>query len=187
MIYPSMHRPKDSVTMQTFFEVGMARDIEPLRRAPHRADGKVVALNLGAGGKMIDGTQALDTPDWRAGDRLPWKDATVNAVYAYHFLEHLPWRKVVNVLSECERVLIDGGVVNIVVPYGSGHLAVQDLTHRTFYNEDTWRTLMRNEYYDAPGNLLQFQIGFNMIMGAQGDNLALFTQLVRWHRTEDAS
>lgn len=51
-----------------------------------------------------------------ASKRLPYKDESVNIIYSSHFLEHIPEEKGIQVLRECYRVLIKGGVMRLVVP-----------------------------------------------------------------------
>jgi SAM-dependent methyltransferase len=47
---------------------------------------------------------------------LPWRDASVDAIYASHLLEHLTREEGDRLLRECHRVLAPGGIVRIVVP-----------------------------------------------------------------------
>jgi SAM-dependent methyltransferase len=133
-------------------------------------------LNLGAGNKHIPGCRELDLPEWNAEeDIIPYDDETVVVVHAYHFLEHLA--NPIFVLSEIERVLKPGGVANIGVPYYSSQCAYQDLNHKTFWCEETWRNLFSNPYYgDREWKL---KVGFNAIFGIVERNLMLFTQLIK--------
>lgn len=64
-------------------------------------------------------------------DRLPFADGSIYAVYASHVLEHVPWFKVDEALSEVCRILQPGGWFECWVPdfekllkiYYSGHIA----------------------------------------------------------------
>ena len=47
---------------------------------------------------------------------LPWQSNSVDFIYCSHVLEHLTRHDGVRLLRECERVLIPGGAVRIVVP-----------------------------------------------------------------------
>ncbi len=47
---------------------------------------------------------------------LPHSDNSVSAIYASHFLEHLPRRDALAFLGECYRVLRPGGIIRLVVP-----------------------------------------------------------------------
>jgi SAM-dependent methyltransferase len=162
-----------------FFNVGMNRKFPP----PRLTNGSTW-LNVGAGNKPIVGATSLDLPDWDANlnGLRQYGDHTIDGIIALHFLEHVD--QPVAFLADCQRVLRHLGTMWIVVPYGtgSGGLAVHDLTHKHFFNEDTFRNLFSTEYYTAPGTPdggWQFDITFNMIMGESERNLALFTQLQR--------
>jgi len=50
------------------------------------------------------------------GKRFPWKEGSVDVVYASHVFEHLDQRVADNFIRECMRVLKRGGVLRIVVP-----------------------------------------------------------------------
>lgn len=160
------------------FELGMDRAIKP---AIYDVDPDTnLVLNLGPGNKRIDGTIALEYPHWDAEkDPIPHLDGTIQQIHAYHFLEHLADPRVV--LAECQRVLRVGGHMNIVVPYYSSNMASQDLDHKSFFTEDTWKTLFSNPYYDKNRNGVdwKFDVHLNVIMGVAERNLALVTQLVR--------
>ena len=158
---------------QAFFYLGMEREL-PNIAVQHKG----VALNLGAGSKVIPGARSLDLPDWDA-DRMdiPYNDDAVSTIYALHFLEHL--RDPLRVLRECQRVLKPGGVLNIVVPYYNSSIAAMDLDHKHQFNEDTWKTLFHNRYYEKDKLGWRFRVHFNLIAGIVERNLALFTQLVR--------
>jgi len=47
---------------------------------------------------------------------LPFEDASVDAVFASHLLEHLYRDDALRVLRECHRVLRDGGACRLIVP-----------------------------------------------------------------------
>ncbi len=48
--------------------------------------------------------------------KFPWKDASIEAIYSSHLLEHLTREEGQRFLLECGRVLKTGGLVRIVVP-----------------------------------------------------------------------
>lgn len=48
--------------------------------------------------------------------RLPFNQGTAELVYSSHFLEHIPYSKVKDFLSEILRILKPGGVIRIVLP-----------------------------------------------------------------------
>ena len=64
------------------------------------------------------------------------------------------------------------------VPYARADIAFQDTDHRLFFTEESWRTLLGNQYYDATyGKEFNWTIAFNMIAGIAGRNLAVLTVL----------
>lgn len=157
---------------QFMFELAMKRKV------PRILFQTGVSINLGAGSQVISRTTPLDYPDWDADlAPLPYEDASVNQIHAYHFLEHV--KEPVKVLQECQRVLTTGGLMNIAVPYFSSQIAHQDLDHKHFFTENTWRTLFNNHYYDKNRIEWKFKIGFNMICGLIEKDIMLLTQLIK--------
>lgn len=81
-----------------------------------------IRLNLGSGPLPIPGWTSVDifgmgadlTWDLRRG--IPFPDATVDAVFLEHVLEHFRADDVLKVLDECRRVLVEGGIVRVGVP-----------------------------------------------------------------------
>ena len=149
------------------------------RNVPHLVDiDSGVHLNLGSGKSAIDGVYNLDYPIWDAdNDQIPYNDNTVSLIHAYHFLEHCAYP--IEVLQECQRVLIPRGCMNICVPYYSSALNSQDLDHKHSFTEETWNTLFKNQYYDKNRIVWKFEIGFNLICGVAERNLCLLTQLIK--------
>lgn len=159
--------------IETLFKLGMDRTIKPLLDFP---DG--IVLNLGAGNKLIEGSVALDYPEWDADSMpIPYQDGAVSGVHAYHFLEHCS--DPVAVLIEVNRVLCKGGVCNIIVPYYKSQMAAHDFDHKKIFCEETWRVLFDNPYYNKNRIEWKFEIGTNIIIGVVERNLALMTQLVK--------
>lgn len=167
-------------TLNEFFRMGMKRDIPELLEPPGRALNIAYrAINLGAGLSPIVGTESLDYPYWDGmQDDIPAEQNSVGALYAFHFLEHLSGERVIHMLREAERVLVVGGIFNIVVPHRLGALAYQDLDHKSFFTDETWRNLFDNPYYKKHGEW-RLRIHLNVTIGINERNLALFTQLVK--------
>ena len=84
--------------------------------------GGPIRLNLGSGPLPIEGWTSVDifgmgadvTWDLRRG--VPFRDESVDAVFLEHVLEHFRIEDVLDVLVECRRVLVPGGIVRIGVP-----------------------------------------------------------------------
>ena len=164
------------MTIQDFIKIGMIRDVNQLVSSDWGLE-----LNLGAGEKPIDGTIPLDLPEWNADfDAIPYSDKSVQGIWALHFLEHVIYP--IAVLKECQRVLVPGGVMNIVVPYYTSNLHHSDLDHKHTFSENTFKQLFRQKEYYAKGQEdfeWDFKINFSLIIGVEEKNLALYTQLVR--------
>src|SRR3974390_560851 len=100
------------------FFLGMDRELPMF----YKSNDMFPSLNIGAGNKIIRDSIPLDLPGWDADrDPIPFKDENIGTIYAFHFLEHVV--DPIRMLLEFQRVLIVGGVVNIVVPYYSANIA----------------------------------------------------------------
>jgi predicted SAM-dependent methyltransferase len=64
---------------------------------------------------------------------LPIKDQTVNHIHAEHFLEHLDHSDAIHFLSECHRVLIQGGTMRIIVPDAEKYMRAYVSDDRVFF------------------------------------------------------
>ena len=161
------------MTLEELFWFGMDRNIHsPVTRPAG------IVLNVGAGNKLFDHAVNLDYPEWDADiDFLPYADGEVAAIHCYHFLEHV--ENPVRMLQEFQRVLMVGGVVNIVVPYYTSQMQAHDLDHKHVFCEETWRVLFSNPYYNKNKIDWKLKVGTNVIMGVVERNLALVTQLIR--------
>jgi hypothetical protein len=135
-------------------------------------------LNIGAGAKHIKNATPLDLPQWDADSMpIPYGDESISAIYAIHILEHVV--SPIMLLRECQRVLVPGGTLNIGVPYWHSMGAHQDLDHKSFFCEETWKTLFTNDYYEKNHDGWKFKIGTNFLFGLNERNLMLITQLIR--------
>ena len=83
---------------------------------------KELLLELGAGDRggqggwiTIDVTEHCDI-FWDLRTGIPFPDETVKKIYSSHLFEHLSYREISQLLSECIRVLMPGGVFSICVP-----------------------------------------------------------------------
>ena len=97
-------------------------------------------LELGCGNhKQIKDSIGIDILDYEAVDivgdvysileKIP--DHSISAIYSSHFFEHVP--DVPLLLDEISRVLIPGGLLEIIVPHFSNPYFYSDYTHKVFY------------------------------------------------------
>ena len=160
--------------IQTLFWFGMDRVIPEIRLPP---SGKHINLGGNAKKQLID-VKDINYPKWDAEYmQLPFEDDSIASIHAYHFLEHI--KNVPFVMSECQRVLMKEGTMNIIVPYYNSQMQAQDLDHKSMFCEDTWKTLFANPYYDKNEIDWRFQVGTNIIIGVKEANLCLMTQLIK--------
>lgn len=171
---------KDDMTIQRLFQMGMKRFVPELLPPVFNHNGGE-ALNLGAGNSSIAGADSLDLPAWDAErDPIPREDGSVTTIFAFHFFEHLSGVNVIRVLRECERVLAFGGTLNVVVPHRLSQMAFQDIDHKSFWTEETWKILFDNPHYDKNREgMWKLAVHANLIIGIAERNLALMTQLVK--------
>ncbi|MEZ4503678.1 MAG: methyltransferase domain-containing protein [Dehalococcoidia bacterium] len=80
-------------------------------------------LHLGAGANTLPGWLNTDlVPSSRrvvyldATKRFPFKDATFEAVFTEHLIEHVPFEAGRHMLAECRRVLRPGGHLRVATP-----------------------------------------------------------------------
>lgn len=162
------------------FRIGNRREVPEFKEPPPG-----LHVNLGAGRKPIPleftgGKEAIpiDAPRWMAGETIPLHDFSVAQVYAFHFFEHLSKAEILSVLRELERVLVPGGLVNILVPHWRCELAFQDLDHKSFWSERTFHMLLVDDTYDGtmPRNW-SLRINSALIMGVVERNTVCLFQL----------
>lgn len=161
------------MNIQEIIKYGLDRDIEEPAEFPNG-----MLLNVGAGNKVIPNLISIDYPEWDADtDSIPYPADYFAGIHCYHFLEHV--RHPIKVLQEFQRVLIPGGIVNILVPYYTSQMQHHDLDHKNFFCEETWRVLFGNPYYDKNKIVWELKVHFNLIVGIVERNLSLFTQLIK--------
>jgi SAM-dependent methyltransferase len=99
-----------------------------------------IELELGCGNRKRNqqaiGVDILDYPDVDiVGDvyevLASFPIQSVDAVYSYHFIEHVP--DVPKLISELARIVKPNGYVQFVAPHFSNPYFYSDLTHRSFF------------------------------------------------------
>lgn len=148
-----------------------------------------ISVGLGEGGASVksSGSSAgnhypLGLPSWCwPRDPIPFGDGSVSIVHCYHFIEHVSGEDAIKLLMEVQRVLKVDGVFQYCIPLANTELANQDLTHKSYWTESSFRNLMNNEWYDPSGCLFEWKLRrhYQVIAGIVGRNLVLLGQLVR--------
>jgi hypothetical protein len=168
------------ITMVDNFGLGVDRWSEVQQWWDYTEREDQLLVNLGAGKKLIEKTQALDFPDWQAGMVMPFSEGSVHGFFAYHFFEHLHKVEIIGVLKEIERCLRPACFLNVVTPHWSSEAAHQDLDHKSFWSESTWRNLFDNLYYEGtmPRHWKLVEAA-TVIMGMTQRNLMIVSQIRR--------
>ena len=119
-------------------------------------------LHLGCGATHLDGWINIDLFGTKADvyldlrNPLPFEDASVDAVFHEHLIEHLPYAAALGFTRECARVLKPGGVLRMAMPdfrrYAESYLSGQGLIDSKRPNRPT-RLLAFSEVFYEHGHL----------------------------------
>lgn len=74
----------------------------------------------------------------------PFKDNSIDAIFASHFVEHLNGSDRVQFMNECYRILKLGCNMKLIHPYGWSNRAFQDPYHLSFINADSYAYFDKN-------------------------------------------
>jgi SAM-dependent methyltransferase len=139
----------------------------------------VVRLNLGSGGKPIDGYINVDINPRSPGvsvvhdlDIYPWpfEDAIASEIVLNQCLEHITDNN--RAMKEIHRILKPGGKAHISVPHFTWQFAFQDPTHKHFFGYNTFSYYARNcGYFDFQFSKCQVKITF-------GKRLSLWNYII---------
>ena len=104
---------------------------------------ELLSLNLGCGPIILPDTVNVDIVPLPGVDLIadldqpwPWAGETVARILASHLFEHIA--EPVRFMAEAWRVLVDGGTLDLRVPYYRHVFAFTDPTHRRFCTELTF-------------------------------------------------
>lgn len=112
-------------------------------------NGDGVRLNIGAGITYLPGYTNIDLSPKAdismdlSRDRLPFDDNSVDVVFSYHTLEHIP--NYLHVLGEIHRVLKDLGRLYIGVPYATDTHNLSNPYHVHYFTESSFRFFDRRK------------------------------------------
>jgi len=99
-----------------------AVEIRERRKVATLASRYPLQFHLGSGGTPKSGWVNVDLVGdpvdlaWNCERRLPFSDATVDALFHEHLLEHLPLKGGLDLSIECYRLLKPGGILRVGVP-----------------------------------------------------------------------
>jgi hypothetical protein len=83
-------------------------------------------------------------------------------------------------LKECERVLMPGGVIWLTVPHAMTPIGFQAPDHRTYWTEEGLQDTFYSAGYDsAYGHEWDMDIVWMMIGGVCYNNLCVFAQIAK--------
>lgn len=121
-------------------------------------------LNLGCGYRKLDGFINIDNrtecnPDliWDLSESIPFEDDSIDEIAAIDFIEHVETDKCIHLFEEMYRALRLGGLLNIFVPSTDGRGAFQDLTHKSYWNSNSFWYFMEDEYIHLYGIKAKFE------------------------------
>ena len=144
-----------------------ARSSRARRRAAALASFRPLRLHLASGPVVKPGWVNVDLAgdavelEWDLTTPLPFADATVDAIFHEHFLEHLRLADGYRLTLECHRVLSPGGVLRLGVPDGDNPQAA--------WPAAPTRTLALQEFFRDPGHRTLYDLEtLELMLGAAG-------------------
>lgn len=165
------------ITFEKLMKLGLDRELPELLQPKEG-----ISIGLGESGRRKSAEIALGYPDWYfPRDPIPAEDNTVAIIHAYHFLEHITGEDAMKLLMEVQRVLMPGGIFQFSIPHSAAEIATIDLTHKSFWNEKSFRNLFGNGYYDATGGSFtwKLKVHYLVIAGVVDRNRCVMGQLVK--------
>lgn len=136
------YRPKDPAALNNKAILGPGR-----KRDKYKKDGRGKKLNLGCGGKPIEGYVGVDLFKGPTVDevfeihRIPYKADSIGGIYSEHALEHLSFGEAEEALTEWYRVLEPGAELILKMPDFEDcckHYLAAPLNHSSFFRTRCW-------------------------------------------------
>ncbi|MEM8824447.1 MAG: methyltransferase domain-containing protein [Pseudomonadota bacterium] len=100
-----------------------------------------VCLEIGSGVKRGQGNWVTVDQNgaditWDLRDGFPLRDGCIDKIYCSHLLEHIPYEQLVQLVSECRRVLRNGGEFSVCVPNARNYITAY-MKEVTFRDRET--------------------------------------------------
>lgn len=81
--------------------------------------------------------------DWNEGHRsrygiLPFPNNSIESIISHHFFEHLDSDGFINLIDDCYRVLVPGGILRIIVPLFPSRSAWESSDHKMWIGKETF-------------------------------------------------
>ena len=113
-----------------------------------------VIIDLGCGERKRENALGIDRYGARGVNIIcdlekgfPIEDNAIDKIYATYFLEHVT--NLIFIFQEIYRVLVNGGEVELLVPYYNSVNAFKDPTHKHFFTEETFRYFSKDNWYGS--------------------------------------
>ncbi len=154
-----------------FAKSALTLAVQPIQRwqAGRLQSRSPLRLHLGSADNRIDGWINIDLVRigrrldlyWDLRRRLPFRDDSIDSVFAEHLLEHLPYESGVQLFRECHRLIRPGGIVRIGVPdldrYVASYLGHDDIIERVRPGRPT-RALALGEPFFLHGHRCMYDL-----------------------------
>lgn len=128
-----------------------------------------IKLDIGGGGPGQHGYTSVDITDhcdlyWDLRKGIPFPDASVDAIYSSHLLEHLTFSQCQSLLRDCLRVLKKNAPISIAVPdariYIESYLAIREVPAEFF----AWKPAMNSTTAIDSVNYIAYMAGEHQYM-----------------------
>jgi predicted SAM-dependent methyltransferase len=138
---------------------------------------EIICVNFGCGSNRIEGWRNHDS-EVDVTKRLPYDDATVDAILAEHIAEHLTCGECLEFFDECYRILKPGGRIRICVPVLERIFDVhhaRDLCkghgHKNLFSEQTLAQILKCAHFHEIIRTARSDIdGHHKVIGADKDD-----------------
>ena len=118
-----------------------------------------IKLELGAGKRRMEGWTSIDLDDdadllLNLLKPLPLPDSSVSEIYASHVLEHFYYREMLNIVGECNRILVSGGSLKVAVP--DARIYLQAYFNRNSFEYEHYCQYKPAFHYNSPMDYVNY-------------------------------